>query len=419
MLSTRIKSLLDHILILFWILSGGGALFVLFRLPLTAALFVYVLVLTILYRPKIKNLLINTSIYTLSFVVLCMGVCYLFAVQPQDLNNYAYILIVFIIGGFFCLYFFSSFTYAGFLKLFYNGLNVVRIHAIASAILMPLLMRFSFIVKNDVSGFEAWTFKYLFFQKTDQYAFNLFGKAIYRNQGLFWEPGVLQFYLILLLFIQLYVLNSKKNNILITVFAVLTTYSTTAYACMFLILSVYLWDLIRKKLVAGIFTMIALLGFIPLFLSNLENKFGGEKTTSSRVRLYDFAEQFLVIKDYFLTGVGMDSGEYAVVRSKYKFTGSLSQMNFNGSERGSTNSLMSILGTMGLFMGGFWLFSYTRQQFVRGGKRTLLVIFLLIGISVEPLLLKPFFITFIFSGMIFTLIKFKYPQIKSIWKSEY
>ncbi len=417
-LSNRIKSFFNHTLILFWIISGGGVWFVLAKDAATGILFLYTLLLIIVYRPKLKNLLINAYVYVILFVVLCMWVCYLFAVQPQDLTNYAYTLTVFILSGVLCIYFFSSFSYSNFLKLFYNGLNIIRIHAILAAILMPFLLGFSFIVTNEFSGFTAYTFKYLFFLKTDQYAFNLFGKAIYRNQGLFWEPGVLQFYLILFLFLQLYVVKNKTSNILVTIFAIITTYSTTAYACMLLILSVYILSLIRKKLFAGIFTMIALLGFIPFFIGNLENKFEGEKVTSSRVRLYDFTQQFLVIKDYFLTGVGMDSGEYAIVRSKYKLSGSLAYLSFNGDERGSTNSIMLMLGTMGIFMGGFWIFAYTKQQFVRG-KKTLLTIFLLIGISVEPLLIKPFFITFMISGMMLMYVKFKYPHIKSLWKSEF
>jgi len=419
-LSNRIKSFLDNTLILFWIISGGGVLFVLARIPATAMLFLYTLLLIIVYRPKIKNLLINAYVYVILFVVLCMWVCYLFAVQPQDLNKYAYTLIVFILSGFLCIYFFSSFSYSNFLKSFYNGLNIIRIHAIASAILMPFLMGHTFIVTNEVSGFTAYTFKYLFFLKTDQYAFNLFGKEIYRTQGLFWEPGVLQFYLVLLLFLQLYVIKSKTANILVTIFAIIICYSTTAFACMLLILSVYILNLIRKKFYAGIFTMLAFLAIIPLFISNFENKFQGEKVTSSRVRLYDLVEQFLVIKDYFLTGVGMDSGEYAIVRSKYRLSGSLADLSFNGEEVGSTNSIMLLLGTMGIFMGGFWIFAYTKQQFVReSGKKTILITFLIIGVSVEPLLLKPFFITFMISGMMLMYIKFKYPHIKSLWKSEF
>jgi hypothetical protein len=425
MLEKRIRFFAEQILILFWMVSGGGVYFVLARIPATAALFFYTLVLIFVFKPKIKNLLINASIYTIAFILFCMFVCYLFAVQPQDLNNYAFIVVLFILSGFICLYLFSAFTYPQFLKLFYNGLNIIRIHAICAAIMMPLLMRYSFIVTNVFSGFEAWTFKYLFFQKTDQYAFGLFGLAIFRNQGLFWEPGVLQFYLILLLFIQLYILKSKNGNIFITVFTILTTYSTTAFACMLLVLSVYLFGLMKKKIFAGIFAMIAVAGgFIPLFISNLQNKFEGEKVTSSRVRLYDFLEQFLVIKDYFLTGVGMDSGEYARVRTHYPLTGDLAYLSFNGEEVGSTNSLMLLLGTMGIIMGGLWLLAYIGQQFVpvklvSRKEKMVLIIFLLIGISVEPLLLHTFFVTFMFSGMLFTFIKLKYPGLKSLWKSEF
>src|SRR6266536_5831881 len=146
---------LDNTLILFWIISGGGVLFVLARIPATAMLFLYTLLLIIVYRPKIKNLLINAYVYVILFVVLCMWVCYLFAVQPQDLSKYAYTLIVFILSGFLCIYFFSSFSYSNFLKSFYNGLNIIWIYSIASAILMIFLIFYTLIVTNEVSGFTA------------------------------------------------------------------------------------------------------------------------------------------------------------------------------------------------------------------------------------------------------------------------
>jgi hypothetical protein len=184
-------------------------------------------------------------------------------------------------------------------------------------------------------------------------------------------------------------------------------------------------QLMKKKIFAGIFTVLVVIaGFIPLFVVNLQNKFEGDKVTSSRVRLYDFVEQFLVIKDYFLTGVGMDSGEYAFVRTKYQLTGDLASLSFNGEEVGSTNSVMFMLGAMGIIMGGLWLLAYTMQQFVPAKllpwkEKVILIIFLLISISVEPLLLKTFFVTLMFSGMLFTFINSKYPQVKSLWKSEF
>lgn len=420
----QIKSYLNLGLILFWILSGGGVLFVLQRNLASAGLLAYTLMLLIVFRPKVKNVLTNAYLYTILFVIFCMVVCYLFAVQPQDPTKYLYYLVVFLISGFICVYFFASFTYEEFLTSFYKGLNVIRIHAILSALLMPFLLRYCFIVSNDVSGFNAYTFKYLFFQRTDQYAFNLFGKALYRNQGLFWEPGVLQFYLNLFLFLQLYIFKRKGYDILITILVIISTYSTTAYGCMLLILSLYLLTLIRKKIFVGIFAIMITLGALPFFIANFQNKIQGEKQTSALVRLYDLAEQMLVIKNYFLTGVGLDDGQYAQIRTKYKLSGSLAQLiYFNGAERGSTNSVMFILGTMGIFMGGWWIIAYTKQQFVPAnrlrGNKLLLTAFLLIGVSVEPLLLKPFFITFMVSGMIFTYIKLKYPNVNSLWKNEY
>jgi hypothetical protein len=413
----RVKSYLELGLIVLWVLSGGGVYYVLARNVATAALFLYTAALFIIYRPKIKNVLLNYSIYILLLIIFCLWLCFIRGAPPQDPTKYLYILIAFIISGAICIYFFASFTYTEFITLFYKGLNLIRIHAILSALFMPFLIRYSTIVDNDY-GFNAYSFKYLFFMRSDQYAFNLLGLSFYRNQSLFWEPGVLQFYLNLFLFLQLYIFKVSRKTIFLTVFAIIVTYSTTAYACMLLILSVYILNLVRKKPLTAILGSFAILAITPLFVANLQNKFQGNNQTSALVRLYDITEQMLVIEDYFLTGVGLDDGTYAEVRTHYRLSGDLSNLiDFNGAERGSTNSIMFVLGTLGVFMGGWWIISYTKQQFIRGQK-LVLTIFLLISVSTEPLLLKPFFMTLIISGMIFTFVRFKYPQIKSLWKSE-
>jgi hypothetical protein len=405
-------------MVFFWMISGGGVYFSLARNVATAALVLYLAILYMVYRPKMKNVILNSTIYALIAIIFCLWLCYIRGVAPQETSKYLWMLITFVIGGAICIYFFTSFTYTEFIKLFYKGLNIIRIHAICGGLLMPFLIRYSTIVDNEYS-FKAFSFKYLFFMRSDQYAFNLLGLSFYRNQGLFWEPGVLQFYLNLFLFLQLYLFKTKKSNIFLTVFAILITYSTTAYACMLLILSIYLLELIRKKPLTAVLGSFAVLGMLPLFIANLQNKFEGNNQVSALVRLYDITEQSLVIKDYFLTGVGLDDGEYAIVRTHYKLSGDLANLiYFNGSERGSTNSIMFLLGAAGIFIGGWWIISYANQQFVKG-KKFILTIFILIAVSAEPLLLKPFFITFMMSGMIFTFVRLKYPQVKTLWKSEF
>ena len=55
---------------------------------------------------------------------------------------------------------------------------------------------------------------------------NLFGFEFCRNQGLFWEPGVLQIFLNLFFFLEAFIY--KRNRwLLIIGFVILGTYSTT------------------------------------------------------------------------------------------------------------------------------------------------------------------------------------------------
>ena len=75
------------------------------------------------------------------------------------------------------------------------------------------------------------TFKYLLYyidiSEKPEAQVTLFGINLVRNSSIFWEPGILQFYLNLLFFLEISFFKRKNYIIILTVLAILSTYSTT------------------------------------------------------------------------------------------------------------------------------------------------------------------------------------------------
>ena len=60
------------------------------------------------------------------------------------------------------------------------------------------------------------------------------GIELVRNLGIFWEPGVLQIFLNLLLFIISFVKKERSHIFWLTLLAIVTTLSTTGLVVMFI-----------------------------------------------------------------------------------------------------------------------------------------------------------------------------------------
>lgn len=415
-----IKKFLNSFLILFWVLSGGSVYFVLNRNGCILSFLAFILTLLFLYKPKIIKKNVKSVLLSLILVLLLLTINYAFSLKPQDYTKYGYIYFEFLVGAIFCLYIYATFTYNEFTRILYKVLKFIRLHALLSAILISLFpFLFTVVVNNEFSGYKAQSFIYIFFKVSDQYSFNFLGLNITRNQGLFWEPGVLQLYLNLLLLFQLYVVRTKNIDIFLTIICIITTYSTSAYAIMLIVMLSYLIQLIWKRpwLLLPI-SLIFLLVFVPLFRSNVENKFQGDHQTSSLVRVYDFIQQITIIKENFITGVGLDDQRYEKIRLNYGISKVFQNvMGTNQVERGSTNSVLFLLATMGVFMGGILLYAFANQNLIKE-KNTVLTILLLIGVMVEPLLLKPFFITLTLSGLMGLWLK-KNKEQHRFWRKNY
>ena len=109
-----------------------------------------------------------------------------------------------------------------------------------------------------------------------------------------------------------------------------------------------------------------------------------------------------------ITGVGLDDEQFVKTRQKTNFSLNLQAVDFsNVNEKGSTNSIMFFLAAAGIPFTLILLVMLYYQDFVPE-KRKWFFIFVLISLMTEPIMLRPFFLTFVMSGGIYIIDKFRW-----------
>ena len=264
---------------------------------------------------------------------------------------------------------------------------------------------FYFFVRDDLSTInttfhECETFLNLFFYTTDRGIVNIEGFEFCRNQGLFWEPGVLQVFLNILFFLEAFVIKKSKLFLLFLSFVILTSYSTTGLAILLIQAIVYLSEQIKnnKLILAVITTLLVPLFFV--FSVNIKDKIQGEKEGSFQKRIFDLTQPVFIAMDNPLTGVGLDVFQFQKIREEFY----ISSNSFIGitsttkvTDKGSSNSVMFLLAGTGFPTSLILLYMFFKQRIIEN-KKWLFMIILFISVMSEPLLLRPFFLIFIISG---------------------
>ena len=89
-----------------------------------------------------------------------------------------------------------------FTRVLRTVLIILLVYGLINYFVYPLIQSNLFIVENEYN--QYYTFNYIFFygqRFTEEFIF--YGIKITRNAGFFWEPGVNQFFLNMLLFIEI------------------------------------------------------------------------------------------------------------------------------------------------------------------------------------------------------------------------
>jgi hypothetical protein len=363
---------------------------------------------------KLKRELTNSIIFTTISILSLFIINFFFAVSEQSLDKYLYYVTVVLSSVMFYVHFKNNRGNQIFLLRLNFILKMIFLHALVNFIAYFFVNDQLFEISSEY--YSCKTYNYLFYYASDEInlsVMNLFGVEFCRNQGLFWEPGVLQIYLNLFFFLQAFILKQNRWLFLIG-FVILGTYSTTG---ILILIGQLVYLFIQRFNENKLFLPIIFLSFIPIyfvFSINVEEKLRGNRVFSFQKRLFDFTQPLFIAASHPLTGVGLDLDQFQKLRYEFYIDNeSLELINETlgvslkaaGTSAGSANSITFLIAAMGFPTGILFVFMFLRQKIIND-HRLIFYFIVFASVMAEPLFLRPFFFVFIISGFYHYFLKF-------------
>ena len=400
----------DTILLLLLVFSTGGLLFAFYRNQFSVILFCLSLFSLLFMGKNLSKSVFNTSIFTL--ILFCLIICFNFtsSLGTQSYIKYGFHLLNISSCVFISTHFINNRDAVYFLKRMRWVLRLILYYSIFNFL-------FYFFVKGNLSSITyntdkiVSTFNYIFFYAPERSSLNILGIEFVRNQGWFWEPGINQIYLNILLYIEGFVFKRNKWIISLIVFAIFTTYSTSGIILMILIFLFIFKSSIKQNPILIFLAVSVAIPFYFLAKSNVVEKL---ETSSFQKRYFDLVQTISIIKDYPLTGIGLDDSFFSDFRSSHFISNNLLnsfeestnlELRAISTDKGSSNSLTYLILAMGIPISSFLLYCMFKQTLFPDRKRIFMMI-VFVSVFTEPLLLRPFFLILIVSGMMSFFNKF-------------
>ncbi len=381
MVLKKIISILKLIIIFLILLNFGGVLSVFFPASLSFAIFLLSIVLFALTR---KYIIKKKLILFLFFSYLIISISIF-------LNDVLFIdykgIFIFLLSS---IIIFSSFENIEEVKKnLIRASKIVMWLAIINFFLTSILSNLYVEAISD-DGYRIFTIFYIFNNLGVTYHF--VGINFFRNQGVFWEPGILQIIMNILVYYYLFEEKKSLKHILAPVFVLLTTASTTGLIIFtFLFIVKNLKKINIKKVFVFILTGIV---FAPILMNDINHKFKGDAKESSQLRTYDALIGIYLISKHPLTGIGISEDKYLKeIR--------LSSVKINGEnltiERGNTNSIILLCLYFGIPLTIIILYMMYHQNLFK--KKWIFFIILITCLASEPVVIRMFSFLLIVSSV--------------------
>lgn len=385
---------IDYLIGFLLLLTGGSVPYVFNRNLITISLFLFLISTLFIYSDKIKRKTFNLMIISSLSVVFFLVINFFLASEGQSFIKFGFLFLCFLIALFTLIYF--EVKQVSILSVLRFCFQVIMIHSLLNFFAYPFLKNNLVEIVNPFNEYTCSTFNYIFYYMPDRYQIIELGSLFCRNQGLFWEPGVLQIFLNFLFFIDAFVLKRiSKVNIALIICAIILTYSTTGIVILAFQLIVFFWKQIKKNILIAPILIALFIPFYQILQDNVESKMSGENDVSAQVRMFDLVQQMLIVIDNPLTGIGLDDQVYKIKRSHYSIN--VEEIDYESLEKGSTNSLVFLMAAGGIPFSIYVIYALCSQRIIHNQKWLFIFIFILSVMS-EPVLLKPFFLLFIMSG---------------------
>ena len=323
---TNTYKFFDTMLLFLLVMSGGGLLFVFQRNNLSYLLLFLAIFVLVFMGEKIKKSIFYASLFTLSVFLSLLLANYITVpeieiMKGEHLNylQYAFHLLNVTSCVLILMHLKNNRESSYFLDRIHFILKIVLYHALLSFLFYFFLKEYLIKLYGGWGNeYIADSFYYLFFYDAEKYTFSLFGVEFVRNQGWFWEPGILQIFLNILLFLEGFVVKRNKWTIFLLIIAIITTYSTTGIIIMLILLIFIFWSYIRKN---PLIMILAISLSFPLYYvakTNIENKTIGERSSSFQKRYLDLVQPLAIARDYPITGVGLDRDYFQKLRFRFQ-----------------------------------------------------------------------------------------------------
>jgi hypothetical protein len=281
-------------------------------------------------------------------------------------------------------------------KVKYYLINSIWIILILSLINLVLINTIPdlFTSIESKNGFSGFTLFYLFNYNS---TINILGVDILRNQGIFWEPGVLQIPLLFLFYYLLVEIKDNKKSILVGLI-ILSTFSTTGIVGMLLVLIFRVlisFKSASNKFIFFFKSFTILLLFFPIIYLSINHKINDEKDNiSSIARSYDLLVGLNVITNNPIVGIGIDDSRYF---------NEIKGLSVNilderlDEQRGNTNALLTYFIKFGLPLTFVILYFFLKQTVFKY-RVPFFFIFILV-LSSEPLIFVNLWFIFLLSSV--------------------
>ena len=401
------NKIIDTVLFFLMIVSTGGMYFVLNRNIMSICFFGLLVFTIIFFGNQIKKKIFYASVLTF-LCIFTLGIINLFfAISDQSINKYGFHFLSLIIGILFIIHFQNNRNEKIFLDRFCLVLKIIALHAAVNFILYFFIQNnLSDVISRDKDVYK--TFLHIFYYMPEKSVVSILNFEFCRNQGLFWEPGILQIYLNMLFFLEAFVFKKSKLFLVLASVLILTTYSTTGLILLLFQSFFYFKNSFKNKKILAPILIILLIPIYLVLSTNVKEKVSGEREASFQKRMFDLTQPFFIALDYPLTGIGLDLIQFQKKRQEFyissnrlqSINSSLGvQAKFETTEKGSSNSIMFLLACTGFPTTIILLFMFYKQKIIKS-KRYIWLILLTLSVISEPLLLRPFFFLFIISGFV-------------------
>lgn len=397
-----INKIIDALLVTMLVLSTGGLLFV-FNRNISYGFFILLLIFSLVFGEKLKKSVFNASLFSYTCLLVLLVLNFSFN-QNQSVNTYAFYALMMLSCCLILFHFHNNRSLADLVKNIYFIIKLVMFHALINFLIF-FFVQDSLSVISSGDGERAYkTFANIFFfggEKNDYGTFSLIGIQCARNQGLFWEPGVLQFFLNILFFLEAFILKRSRYILLLSAFLIITTYSTIGIAILLIQTLVFVLSEFRRNKILALILIILAIPVYSIFNANYNEKMEGDKVASSQKRIYDFVQPFEIAKDNPFFGIGLDAENFKNQRSRYSISSTKIlgfDYKFDEGNEIVTNSITFLIASMGFPTAMFLLYLCFKQTII-SHKKWLLVLIVFFSAISEPILLKPFLFLFIFSAL--------------------